>query len=320
MNKSLVIKLMALLGLFAVIPSTFAHSPSNHTDPVEDSLKGLVSQSDLIIQGQVIDIQYRNSEPTKEQPQGLPHTFVTYQIQDVLRGKPTNKTLTLRIPGGADGQGGIYMDSSAPVFARKQSDVLFIKGGENQDCPLVDCVEGRYRLSNKQVFNGWGVPVVDIRKGIKVGGKPRFDLNVMDVPQPSFEELIQRPEMKQLMERQFKGQSISQLKERYEQEAPKFLTVNYGVQRQALNKDDLNSPEAEAIEKYGRPLSSQSFIGAIKEMSQKVGPSRNLVFSAKVDQKFVVADPKVERFQGVKSPQTDISEEERNDQQAQEEK
>ena len=183
----------------------------------------------------------------------------------------------------------------------------------------MDCVEGRFRISDNQVFNGWGVPVVDVRKGIKVGGKPRFALNVMDIPQPSFEQVMQRPEMKKLLATQLRNQSLSQLKERYEREAPKFLTVNYGVESRALNKDEHDSPEAKVIEKYGRPISSQSFFSAIREMNLRFGSPRNQVFSAKVDQPFFVADPKVEKLSGVRTSKTEISSEERNDKQAQEE-
>lgn len=129
------------LMMTAVAAPAWAHSPH---DAGEENLRAKVREAGLIMYGQVVNIRYRNSEPTQEQPQGVPHTFVTYQVLEVLRGEASDKQVTLRIPGGANGQGGVYTVSTAPVFARGQTDVLFIKGGEIGDCQLVECVEGRF--------------------------------------------------------------------------------------------------------------------------------------------------------------------------------
>ncbi|MBA3964952.1 MAG: hypothetical protein H0X47_04140 [Nitrospirales bacterium] len=191
-------KIAVILGMVVINSSAWGHSPN---DAGEGGLQSKVREASLIMYGQVVDIEYRNSEPTKEQPQGLPHTFVTYQVLEVLRGEVSDKKVTLRIPGGSDGQGGVYMVSTAPAFALGQTDVLFIKGGEIDDCQLVECVEGRFRIHENQVLNGWGVPVVEARKTLRVGGKPRFDLNVMEIPRPSFKALLERPDMKAYIDR-----------------------------------------------------------------------------------------------------------------------
>ena len=73
------------------------------------------------------------------------------------------------------------------------------------------------------------------------------------------------------------------------------------------------------IAKYGRPLSSESFRSAIREMNLRFGSPRNQFFSAKADQPFFVADPTVEKLAGVRTSKTEVSAEERNDKQAQEE-
>lgn len=191
-------KIAVILGMVVINSSAWGHSPN---DADEGGLQSKVREASLIMYGQVVDIEYRNSEPTKEQPQGLPHTFVTYQVLEVLRGEVSDKKVILRIPGGADGQGGVYMVSTAPAFALGQTDVLFVKGGEIDDCQLVECVEGRFRIHENQVLNGWGVPVVEARKTLRVGGKPRFDLNVMEIPRPSFKALLERPDMKAYIDR-----------------------------------------------------------------------------------------------------------------------
>ena len=292
--------------------SVWAHSPGAE-DP--NSLKSKVHEASLIMYGQVIDIQYRNSEPSKEQPQGLPHTFVTYQVEEVLRGDAPDKHLTLRIPGGADGQGGGYMVSSAPAFARGQTDVLFIKGGGIRDCQLVECVEGRFRVHENQVLNGWGVPVVEAHKTLRIGGKPRFNLNVMDLPRLSFHALLKRPGMREYVEQVSKKSrlSLKQLKARYDREAPKYTTMNLGYQDVPIAKDVVEEPMARAIEKFGKPLSPEVFFDAIRDWSQRVGKPESKVVMADVKERFFVADPKFAMIDPVKTAGQKMSNEERYD-------
>lgn len=270
--------------------------------------------------GEVVDIQYRNSEPTKEQPQGLPHTFVTYKVLEVLRGKAPDEMLILRIPGGADGQGGIYMETSTPTFARNQTDVLFIQGGEVQGCPLVACIEGRFRVHNNQVFNAWGVPVVDAKEDLRVGGRPRFELNVMDIPRPSFEALMQRPEARQIIEQESKStaQSLEALQKRYEQESPEFYTVGYGFESQIVAQDLIKEPEAEPIEKYDSPLSPAAFFESIRNWSDRVGDPKASVVMANPEKRFMIPDPRAVGISVIQTSEAEVSEEERKDEQAKE--
>ncbi len=309
MKPTTIFKAAAVLAVCSSAWAVLAHSPND-----SGALPTKVRQSSLILHGEVVDIQYRNSEPTKEQPQGLPHTFVTYRVINTLRGKPPSEKVTLRIPGGADGQGGIYMETTAPVFARRQTDVLFVRGGEIQDCPLVDCVEGRFRVHNNQVFNGWGVPVVDAKEDLRIGGRARFDLNVMDIPRPPFEALLRRPESQKLL----RSQNIEALKARYEKEAPAFYTVNYGVETAPTRGDKIQEQEATPIEEYGKPLSADAFFDAIRTWSDRVGPPRSQVVNANPSQSFRVADPRLEAMKVEREAPSQLSEEERNDEKARE--
>ena len=309
MKPITVFKAAAILAVCSSAWAVLAHSPND-----SGGLPTKVRQSSLILYGEVVDIQYRNSDPTKEQPQGLPHTFVTYRVIDVLRGNAPSEKVTLRIPGGADGQGGIYMETTAPVFARRQTDVLFVRGGEIQDCPLVDCVEGRFRVHENQVFNGWGVPVVDAKEDLRIGGRARFDLNVMDIPRPPFEALLERPESKKLL----RSQNIAELKARYEKEAPEFYTVSYGVETAPTRGDEFQEREAAPMERYGKPLSTNAFFDAIRTWSEQVGPPRSQVVNANPNQRFRVADPRLEAMKIERDAPPRLSEEERNDEKARE--
>ncbi|WP_447968997.1 hypothetical protein [Nitrospira sp. M1] len=313
--------MVAALTCLALTTSSFtawAHSPN---DTAEHKLKSLVGESSLIVYGRVTNIVYKNSEPTKEQPKGIPHTFVTYQIMETLRGKTPDERLTLRIPGGSDGQGGMYLVTSAPAFARGQTDVLFVKGGKETDCPLVECVEGRFRVHENQVFNAWGIPVVDVQKTLRIGGKPRFDLNVMEVPRPSFETLLQRPEIRKQLDmlQRRSSQSLKELRARYEQEAPKYSVVKYGVQMDPSRKDLTENDEASAMTTYDAPLSLDRFIEGIREWSARMGTPQIPIAMANPKERFSVPDPRLMPLDAERALSPKVSNEERYDIRAKEE-
>ncbi|MCA9499110.1 MAG: hypothetical protein KC588_07935 [Nitrospira sp.] len=312
MKLNVVFNVAVILGMVAINSSAWGHSPN---DAGEGGLQSKVREASLILYGQVVDLQYRNSEPTKEQPQGLPHTFVTYQVLEVLRGEVPDKKVILRIPGGADGQGGVYMVSTAPVFALGQTDVVFVKGGEIDDCQLVECVEGRFRIHENQVLNGWGVPVVEAHKTLRVGGKPRFDLNVMELPRPSFKALLERPEIKAYIDQVSREsrQTLKDLQARYDREAPKVTTVKLGNQVLPIQKDVTEEPEADPMEVYEDPLTPEAFFDAIREWSKQVGDPRSPIVMANVKERFEVPDQEVLVLETKDAVSLKISDEERYD-------
>lgn len=279
----------ALIALVAVTGAAHAHSPG---DNVRDGLKGLVTSSALVISGRVAEVIYQTSQPTNEEPQGVPHTFVTYEISEVVRGKIDSRRLTLRFPGGADGRGGIYMDTSSPTFATGQTDILFIRPGGGEDCPLVGCVDGRFRISDRAVFNAWGVPVVEAAPSLRVGGKPRFDLNVMEIPRPAFDQLIRRPEIKAQIDRSMPNMSLEEMRKRYESEAPKSSLVSYGLSPAVQRDAEIMGPAASAIETFPAAMTPEAFLAAVRQLSAQIPlPQGGQVTSADPTRPFTVKPP-----------------------------
>ncbi len=310
MRKPLFSRLVLAGALVLAGSAVRAHGPGDGAE----NLHSLVEQSDAIIYGKVTDIVYRNSEPSENSPNGLPHTFVTYQLDKVLRGKIRGETLTLRIPGGADGQGGVYNVTSAPQFARGQTDVLFIGGEDENGCPLVQCVEGRFRIEDERVYNGWGVPLVDAEKHLVFGGKPRFDLNVMDVPRPEFDAVLRRPEVTRILKE--KGistdEQLKQLRAEYEREAPASYQIKLSVADEVINDDYTGEQEAEPTEKYAEPMIIDQFFALIEKHISHIAPPTRDVVSANPKDRFKIADPRLEQLSATDS-KTDISEEEEQD-------
>ncbi|WP_188150816.1 hypothetical protein [Teredinibacter waterburyi] len=288
--------LVAAFVLVSICEQSFAHSAN---DSADTGMLPLVHDSSAIVFGKVIDIEYKNSEPSKEEPTGLPHTFVTYQIEKAFRGKLREERLTLRFPGGADGAGGYYMDTNTPTFSRGETDVLFVLGGEVEGCPLVDCVEGRFRIYEDQVYNAWGVPVVEVLKELKIGGKPRFDLNVMEIPRPSFEQIMQREDFKEIIEsdKSASGMTLKEMREVYEKEAPEFYHISYGVEGEVATPDESKDGEVTPMEIFGKPLTVDAFFAALEELAKEAEEPRLEVLSASSAKDFYIAPPTVEKLE-----------------------
>lgn len=111
-------------------------------------LERQTAQSDFIFQGTITAITYRNST------EGVPHTFVTYRVDNVLKGAYGARTLTLRFVGGVEKKGVVVrtlVASNAPAFATGQQDLLMMRGNGEVSCPLVQCALGRYRMEQGRV-------------------------------------------------------------------------------------------------------------------------------------------------------------------------
>ena len=311
MRKFLSSRLALASTLVLAASTVWAHGPGDGSDT---SLHSMVERSEAIVYGEVIDIVYRNSAPTENSPNGLPHTFVTYQLNKVLRGRIRGETLTLKIPGGADGQGGVYNVTTAPQFASGQIDVLFIGDEDESGCPLVECVDGRFRVEGQRVYNGWGVPLVDAEKNLVFGGKPRFDLNVMEIPRPAFDEVLHRPEVIRILKEKniSTDEELRKLRAEYEREAPSTYHIHLSVADEVINDDYTGEPEAEPIHKYAEPMLIDEFFALILKHLSHIDPPKNEVVSANPKDRFKVADPRLEALSFTEGT-ADISDEEARD-------
>ena len=174
--------------------SAAAHGPTGHRD-----LDQMSARADLVFKGRVVDVDYRLSEPGPEQP-ALPHTFVTYAVDEVIQGQSDGKTLTLRFLGGR-GEGARFMRVSGyPLFDLGDEDLLFVKANTEAPCPLVGCAKGRFRIIEGQVYGEDGRQVLMDEKGRLRPGR-RVDLEAVDTHKVSqtvirirhFDEPIARP-------------------------------------------------------------------------------------------------------------------------------
>ena len=149
---------MAATALFLAVGTAAAQDDPSGAAKLEYQ----TSKSDLVFVGTVANITYRNSY------EGIPHTFVTYWVDQVLKGDFTDKKITLRFLGGVRKEGQIVrtlVASNAPRFADGQQDLLMVAKNGESSCPVVQCAEGRYRFDLGMVKTELGSVIAKLSDG-----------------------------------------------------------------------------------------------------------------------------------------------------------
>ncbi len=159
--------------LFTAIGALMSVQVSAST--VSHDLGEQANKANLVFKGTVVSVDYRESKGQSAQG-AVPHTFVTYEIQDVLFGNANRKKFTLRFMGGKNKRGDIMMVSESPKFDVGDEDIIFVDGNGVSECPLIGCTDGRYRIINGQVYTEYGQPVMQDDQGTMFNG-PSEDLH-----------------------------------------------------------------------------------------------------------------------------------------------
>jgi hypothetical protein len=145
--------------------------------PARLTLEDMTVQSDLVFRGVVEGIRYVMSEPSGQEQISVPFTFVTYRVGEVLRGENPGETVTLRFIGGFNEKTERLMTAShTPRIDVGDEDVMFVRGNDERQVPLVGNLDGRLRVVDGQVYTEMGRSVLfDETGGIEKGPQYRLD-------------------------------------------------------------------------------------------------------------------------------------------------
>jgi hypothetical protein len=156
----------SLAAFLSVVGAASLNSMVEAHEPPGKSLRTMTDQAELIFQGVVSKVEYGTAKGTEAEDAELPQTFVTYQIENVEKGKAGDgNTITLGFLGGPAKDGRILVVSNAPLFDVGERDMVFVRSNGESDCPLVDCDKGRFRVVNNQMFTNDGHEVRQTAKG-----------------------------------------------------------------------------------------------------------------------------------------------------------
>lgn len=118
----------------------------------------LVKEAELIFVGKIADIQYRSSTPQGQEEAPIPHTFVTFEIEKVLKGQSDQREMiTLRFIGGLGDREETFLHASGvPHFDVGDSGVFFVRRNGIHICPLVGWQQGFIRFIDDMVISDLG--------------------------------------------------------------------------------------------------------------------------------------------------------------------
>lgn len=160
------------LAAAALTLCVLAVRPAHATSITPISPAQMTRQADLVFQGQVTDVTYRMSRggPGLD---ALPHTFVTYRIDHLLKGRSRDGILiTLRLQGGpVPGTQRAMAVAGAPNFDIGETDILFVRENGEAPVPLVGWGLGRYRVVNGLMFSDEGREIYLDRDNQPLPGK-----------------------------------------------------------------------------------------------------------------------------------------------------
>lgn len=111
------------------------------TTVIPPTFDELVAKAELIFQGSVTNVR---SQWVGEGAERHITSYVTFQVEDALKGQP-GASYTIQMLGGTvDGE--TMEVSESPKFAVGDRDILFVEHNGQQFIPLVGIMHGRFRV------------------------------------------------------------------------------------------------------------------------------------------------------------------------------
>lgn len=163
---------MRFLKVCALAALMFSSSamPASAGLPGNDDFDDRLLAAEAVFEGTIESVQFVESQGDAGAP-GVPHTFVTYRVERVFKGRVGGETVTLRFFGGLDSTGDeLTSASNAPTLDRGDHDIVLVAGNGAAECPLVGCGQGRFRVIGGSVYDEGGRDLVPVgREGFQRG-------------------------------------------------------------------------------------------------------------------------------------------------------
>jgi hypothetical protein len=224
----------------------------------------LAGAAKVVVHSRVAKVEYRLSPPGTNGQPAVPYTVVTYDVVRVARGTLASPSFTLRYIGGPDGRGSFLEASHVPVFQVGDEDILFVEDSGEEGCPLVDCIEGRFRILDGAVYNGRGSPVLAVSGDRVVArGVAPMEFRRVRYPAPKFDDLLKNPEVAAILRQQ--GLSVEEARRQYNAQAPSTIEVVTEVRGGTARDAAGGGAAGRAFQQQGtaRPIELDRFLAAV---------------------------------------------------------
>jgi hypothetical protein len=146
---------LCMLSAISLIIQLSPNASASVSEPVSE--QQMVTKAEIIFEGVVHKIEYRLSNSSSKYENPIPHTFVTFKIEKIFKGKSEDKeSITLRFAGGPYDKSKLLLVSGIPLFDVGDRDILFVTGNGIRICPLVGWSQGRIRIIKGKVYTDDG--------------------------------------------------------------------------------------------------------------------------------------------------------------------
>jgi hypothetical protein len=125
----------------------------------------MLRKAELVFEGTVLAVEYRDSTPRNTNETAVPHTFVTFAVNRVLKGSTSAGAITLRFAGGMSADGRLLRIKSSTLFDVGERSILLVRGNELYASPLINWTAGRFRLVDGHVYTDNGRELVSTQNG-----------------------------------------------------------------------------------------------------------------------------------------------------------
>ncbi|WP_062263895.1 hypothetical protein [Endozoicomonas arenosclerae] len=118
-------------------------------------------RADLVFKGELLE---KNEELSVE---GIPYTFITYKVDQVIAGNYAEPTITLKYVGGTFANGNRLSATNTPDVIIGEQAILLVQKNSDTGCDLVECEHGRFLLDSGKIIAGnQSAIVVDDKGGV----------------------------------------------------------------------------------------------------------------------------------------------------------
>jgi hypothetical protein len=128
-------------------------------------LAKMLRRAELVFDGTVTAVEYHDSTPESTNDVAVPHTFVTFAVNNVLKGTYNAATITLRFAGGMNANGRLLRVKDSTLFDTGERSILLVRGNEQFASPLVNWARGRFRLVDGFAYTENGHELVSTQNG-----------------------------------------------------------------------------------------------------------------------------------------------------------
>ncbi|NLS75965.1 MAG: matrixin family metalloprotease [Chloroflexi bacterium] len=153
----------AVLSLVCLLAPTWVHAgPPRAQVVVQQSLRALTEQADVVVIGQVVSLE------TEQDDHGVIHTSAGVSVERYLKGRRAEETLRVRVPGGVVGEIGLWVPE-APQLAVGERTLLFLNAaGETWAAPWQ---QHKYTVRDDRLAEN-GHLLADVERAIALVQKP----------------------------------------------------------------------------------------------------------------------------------------------------